>query len=365
MLELNSQLALIKDRAVRTRTLRGYLDYETKKERLAEVEMELGESSVWDKPEYAQALGKERAELEIVVTTIDRLEAGLGDIHDLLKLAQEEDDPALAAEAEKDLSQLSAELERLEFRRMFSGAMDAANAYLDIQAGSGGTEAQDWAEMLLRMYLRWGEDKGFSVELVEVSAGEVAGIKSATVYFQGEYAFGWLRTETGVHRLVRKSPFDSGNRRHTSFASVFVSPEIDDDIEIDLNMSDVRVDTYRSSGAGGQHVNKTDSAVRLTHLPTNIVVQCQNQRSQHKNKDMAIKQLKAKLYELEELKRKEAAQTIEDNKADIGWGSQIRSYVLDQSRIKDLRTNIETSNTGAVLDGDLDKFIEASLKMGL
>jgi len=327
--------------------------------------MELGESSVWDKPEYAQALGKERADLEIVVATIDKLEGGLGDLHDLLKLAQDENDPELAAEAEKDLGRLSEELERLEFRRMFSGTMDGSNAYLDIQSGSGGTEAQDWAEMLLRMYLRWGEKKGFTVELVEVSAGEVAGIKSATIYFQGEYAFGWLRTETGVHRLVRKSPFDSGNRRHTSFASVFVSPEVDDDIEIDLNMSDVRVDTYRSSGAGGQHVNKTDSAVRLTHLPTNIVVQCQNQRSQHKNKDMAIKQLKAKLYELEELKRKEAAQTIEDNKADIGWGSQIRSYVLDQSRVKDLRTNIETSNTGAVLDGDLDKFIEASLKMGL
>jgi peptide chain release factor 2 len=248
---------------------------------------------------------------------------------------------------------------------MFSGAMDANNAYLDIQSGSGGTEAQDWAEMLLRMYLRWGESKGFKAELVEVSGGDVAGIKSATLHISGEFAFGWLRTETGVHRLVRKSPFDSGSRRHTSFASVFVSPEINDDIEVDLNMSDVRIDTYRSSGAGGQHVNKTDSAVRLTHEPSGIVVQCQNQRSQHKNKDMAIKQLKAKLYELEELKRSDQAQNVEDAKADIGWGSQIRSYVLDASRIKDLRTNIEATNTGAVLDGDIDKFIEASLKMGL
>jgi len=268
-------------------------------------------------------------------------------------------------EALADLDDSIVSLEKLEFLRMFSGAMDANNAYLDIQAGSGGTEAQDWAEMLLRMYLRWGEQKEFKTELVEVSAGEVAGIKSATLHFEGDFAFGWLRTETGVHRLVRKSPFDSGNRRHTSFASVFVSPEVDDDIEIELDMSQVRVDTYRASGAGGQHVNKTDSAIRLTHEPTGIVVQCQNQRSQHKNKDMAIKQLKAKLYELEELKQKESQQEIEDEKADIGWGSQIRSYVLDQSRIKDLRTNVESSNTGAVLDGDLDKFMEASLKMGL
>ena len=256
-------------------------------------------------------------------------------------------------------------LDSLEFRRMFSGAMDANNAFLEIQAGSGGTEAQDWADMLLRMYLRWAEAKGFDAELLEVSGGEVAGIKSASLHIRGEFSFGWLRTETGVHRLVRKSPFDSGSRRHTSFASVFLSPEIDDDIEVELDMSQVRIDTYRSSGAGGQHVNKTDSAVRLTHEPSGIVVQCQSQRSQHKNKDAAIKQLKAKLYEMEELKRKEVAQEAEDSKADIGWGSQIRSYVLDQSRIKDLRTNIESSNTGAVLDGDLDKFIEASLKMGL
>lgn len=283
----------------------------------------------------------------------------------MIDLSRDEDDANLLQDALSDLDVACKSLEKLEFRRMFSGAMDSHNAYLDIQAGSGGTEAQDWAEMLLRMFLRWGEQKEFKTELVEVSGGEVAGIKSATLHFEGEYAFGWLRTETGVHRLVRKSPFDSGNRRHTSFASVFVSPEIDDDIEIDLDMSQVRVDTYRASGAGGQHVNKTDSAVRLTHEPSGIVVQCQNQRSQHKNRDMAIKQLKAKLYELEELKQKASMQEIEEEKADIGWGSQIRSYVLDSSRIKDLRTNIETSNTGAVLDGDLDQFMEASLKMGL
>lgn len=248
---------------------------------------------------------------------------------------------------------------------MFSGSMDANSAFLDIQAGSGGTEAQDWAEMLLRMYLRWGEAQGYKTELMEASPGDVAGIKGATIYFEGEFAFGWLRTETGVHRLVRKSPFDSGNRRHTSFASVFVSPELDDDIEIELDMNDVRVDTYRASGAGGQHVNKTDSAIRLTHIPSGIVVQCQNQRSQHKNRDQAVKQLKAKLYEMEEQKRKREQQAVEDNKLDISWGSQIRSYVLDSGRIKDLRTNVETSNTQAVLDGDLEMFIEASLKQGL
>ncbi len=291
--------------------------------------------------------------------------SGIGEVGELLKLAQEESDQDLFDAANADLEKLQQSLEKLEFRRMFSGAMDGANAYLDIQAGSGGTEAQDWAEMLLRMYLRWGENKGFKTELVEVSGGDVAGIKSATIHFAGAFAFGWLRTETGVHRLVRKSPFDSGSRRHTSFASIFVSPEIDDDIEVDLDMSAVRIDTYRSSGAGGQHVNKTDSAVRLTHEPSGLVVQCQSQRSQHKNKDMAIKQLKAKLYELEEIKRKDEMQSIEESKADIGWGSQIRSYVLDSSRIKDLRTNVEVSNTSAVLDGDLDKFIEASLKMGL
>ena len=280
-------------------------------------------------------------------------------------MAAAEDDEDTAQETEGEIAGLVKLLEQLEFRRMFSGEMDPNNAFLDIQAGSGGTEAQDWAEMMLRMYLRWGEAKGFRTELIECSAGEVAGIKSATIKFEGEYAFGWLRTETGVHRLVRKSPFDSGNRRHTSFSSVFVSPEIDDNIEIEINPADLRVDTYRASGAGGQHVNKTDSAVRLTHNPSGIVVQCQTERSQHQNRDNAMKLLRAKLYEMEVLKRSEEKQAMEDNKADIGWGSQIRSYVLDDSRVKDLRTGVETSNTQAVLDGSIDQFIEASLKSGL
>ena len=297
--------------------------------------------------------------------TIDELSGGLGDAADLLDMAVEEDDEDTVEALLADLAGYERKVADLEFRRMFSGEMDQANAFLDIQAGSGGTEAQDWAEMLLRMYLRWGEQHGFKTELIEASPGDVAGIKSATIRFEGDYAYGWLRTETGVHRLVRKSPFDSGNRRHTSFAAVFVSPEIDDSIEIDINPADVRTDTYRASGAGGQHVNKTDSAVRLTHLPTGIVVQCQNDRSQHKNRDQAWKQLKARLYELEMQKRRESAQELEETKSDIGWGSQIRSYVLDQSRIKDLRTNVETGNTQAVLDGGLDPFIEASLKAGL
>ncbi len=329
------------------------------------MELELGESTVWDKPEYAQALGKERSDLEIVVQTIEKMSSGITEVEELLSLSQEEDDAELYEAASDDLVGLHSRLEKLEFRRMFSGAMDANNAYLDIQAGSGGTEAQDWAEMLLRMYLRWGESKGFKAELAEVSGGDVAGIKSATLHISGEFAFGWLRTETGVHRLVRKSPFDSGSRRHTSFASVFVSPEINDDIEVDLNMSDVRIDTYRSSGAGGQHVNKTESAVRITHLPTSTVVQCQDGRSQHANKDQAMKQLKSKLYELEMQKRNSEKQDVEDLKSDIGWGHQIRSYVLDQSRIKDLRTGVESSNTQDVLDGNLDQFIVASLKAGL
>lgn len=280
-------------------------------------------------------------------------------------MAAEEDDQETVDSVVEDLDGLEKQLEELEFRRMFSNEMDPNNAYLDIQSGSGGTEAQDWAEMLLRMYLRWGEAKGYKTELIECSDGDVAGIKSATIHFQGEYAFGWLRTETGVHRLVRKSPFDSGSRRHTSFSSVFVSPEIDDDIEIDINPADLRIDVYRASGAGGQHVNRTESAVRITHLPTNTVTQCQNDRSQHKNKDQAMKQLKAKLYELEMQKKMATQQAVEETKSDIGWGSQIRSYVLDQSRIKDLRTNVETGNTQAVLDGDLDQFIIASLKSGL
>ncbi len=300
-----------------------------------------------------------------MVKTIDTLDTGLEDLKDLLDMAVEENDEEAVAEVESELADLRQQLEALEFRRMFSGELDANNAYVEIQSGSGGTEAQDWANMMLRMYLRWIEAHGFKGELMEVSDGEVAGIKGATIRVEGEYAYGWLRTETGVHRLVRKSPFDSGNRRHTSFSSVFVSPEVDDDIDIEINPSDLRIDVYRASGAGGQHVNRTESAVRITHLPTNIVTQCQNDRSQHKNKDQAMKQLKAKLYEFELQKRNAAAQVLEDSKSDIGWGSQIRSYVLDDARIKDLRTGVETRNTQAVLDGGLDQFIEASLKKGL
>ncbi len=296
---------------------------------------------------------------------LDKLSCGLDDSRELLNLAVEEGDNASVGEVGNEVGTLEKQVAQLEFQRMFSGEMDSHNAFLDVQAGSGGTEAQDWANMLLRMYLRWGERRGFKAELMEVSAGEVAGIKSATVRFEGPYAFGWLRTETGVHRLVRKSPFDSGNRRHTSFAAIFVSPEVDDDIQVEINPADLKVDTYRSSGAGGQHVNKTDSAIRITHIPTGIVVACQNERSQHKNRATAMKQLKAKLYEMEEQKRRVEQQKLEDSKADIGWGSQIRSYVLDQSRIKDLRTGVEKGDTQAVLDGDLDDFIEASLKQGL
>jgi len=299
------------------------------------------------------------------VHQLQRLHQSVLDLTELFEMARAEDDENAIHDVAEEMAEVVRQVEALEFRRMFSGKMDAANAFLDIQSGSGGTEAQDWAEMILRMYLRWGEQHGFATELVECSAGEVAGIKSATIHFIGEYAYGWLRTETGVHRLVRKSPFDSGNRRHTSFAAVFTSPEIDDDIEIEINPADLRIDTYRASGAGGQHVNRTDSAVRLTHMPSGIVVQCQNDRSQHKNKDQAMKQLRAKLYEMEMQKKNAAQQALEATKSDIGWGSQIRSYVLDQSRIKDLRTGVETSNTQAVLDGDLDQFIEASLKAGV
>jgi len=347
------------------KALGGTFDYDSKSERLVEVRRELEDPDVWNKPERAQELGRERARLEEEVETVDSLESGLTDAAELLQLAKEESDAETVTAVADDLEKFEKQLEQLEFRRMFSGEMDAANAFLDIQAGSGGTEAQDWANMLLRMYLRWGERSGFKTEIMELSEGEVAGIKSATVKFTGEYAFGYLRTETGVHRLVRKSPFDSGNRRHTSFASVFVAPEIDDSVDIEINPADLRIDTYRASGAGGQHVNRTDSAVRITHEPTGIVVQCQNDRSQHKNKASAMSVLKSRLYELEMQKRREQQQALEDTKADIGWGSQIRSYVLDQSRIKDLRTNVETGNTQAVLDGDLDQFIEASLKSGL
>ncbi|WJG08323.1 peptide chain release factor 2 [Aliiglaciecola sp. LCG003] len=365
MFEINPIQNMLADVRKRNDLLRGYLDFDHKKERLEEVCRELESPDVWNEPERAQALGKEKVALENVVETIEQLDQGTEDVEGLLELAVEAEDEDTFNEAQAELDQLVEKLEVLEFRRMFSGPNDSNDGYIDIQSGSGGTEAQDWANMLLRMYLRWGEAHGFKTELIEVSDGDVAGIKSATIRFGGEYAFGWLRTETGVHRLVRKSPFDSGSRRHTSFASVFVYPEINDDIEIELNPSDLRIDTYRASGAGGQHVNRTDSAVRITHLPTNIVVQCQNDRSQHKNKDQAMKQLKAKLYEFEMQKQNEEKQAMEDSKSDIGWGSQIRSYVLDDSRIKDLRTGVETRNTQAVLDGDLDKFIQASLKSGL
>jgi peptide chain release factor 2 len=345
--------------------LGGIFDFDAKQEQLTEVELDLAEPEVWNDPARAQALGKERAALEIIVNTITSMDAGVADANELLSMAVEEDDEDLLNDVQDEIDQLSAQLEKLEFRRMFSGETDENNAYLDIQSGSGGTEAQDWAEMVLRMYLRWGDARGFKTTLEEASSGDVAGIKSATIRFEGEHAFGWLRTETGVHRLVRKSPFDSSSRRHTSFCSVFVSPEIDDDFEVDVDKSQVREDTYRASGAGGQHVNKTDSAVRLTHEASGIVVQCQSQRSQHQNRDTAWKMLRAKLYEQELQRRNADKQEQEDNKSDIGWGSQIRSYVLDDQRIKDLRTSVQTSNCQAVLDGDLDQFIEASLKAGL
>jgi peptide chain release factor 2 len=348
-----------------SRPLGGIFDYAEKKDRLTEVLRELEDPQVWNEPERAQALGRERAMLEGVVATIDELTGSLTDASELLEMAVDEGDAETVDAVARDVEAFEQRVAELEFQRMFAGEMDPNNAFLDIQAGSGGTEAQDWAEMLLRMYLRWGEQHEFKTELMEASPGDVAGIKSATVRFEGPHAFGWLRTETGVHRLVRKSPFDSGNRRHTSFAAVFVSPEIDDSVEIDVNPADLRIDVYRASGAGGQHVNRTESAVRITHMPSGIVVQCQNDRSQHKNKDQAMKQLKAKLYELEMQKRRENQQALEDSKSDIGWGSQIRSYVLDQSLIKDLRTGVETGNTQAVLDGGLDAFIEASLKSGL
>jgi peptide chain release factor 2 len=303
--------------------------------------------------------------LESVITALDRIEGSLAEASALAKLAEEEKDEDTFRDVAEEVIKNEREVERLEFRRMFSGDMDAHNSYLDIQAGSGGTEAQDWAEMLFRMYLRWAESRGFKAEILEASAGEVAGLKSATILFRGDYAYGWLRTETGVHRLVRKSPFDAGHRRHTSFAAVFVSPEIEDDIDIEINPSDLRVDVYRASGAGGQHVNKTESAVRITHMPSGIVVQCQNDRSQHRNRETAMGQLKAKLYEQEQQKRREQADILEEGKADIGWGSQIRSYVLDQSRVKDLRTGFESGNPSAILDGDLDAFLEESLKQGL
>ncbi|MBS7325755.1 MAG: peptide chain release factor 2 [Thiopseudomonas sp.] len=364
-MEVNPIYNAIDDLKERTSAIRGYLDYANKKDRLVEVERELEDPAIWNDPEYAQNLGRERSQLAQIVETIEDLDGSLADAPELLEMAVEEKDEEAVEDVRSEVARLEDILAKLEFRRMFSGEMDANNAYLDIQAGSGGTEAQDWANILLRMYLRWADHNGFEATIMELSAGEVAGIKGATLHIKGDYAYGWLRTETGVHRLVRKSPYDSGNRRHTSFTAVFVSPEIDDNIEIDINPADLRTDTYRSSGAGGQHVNTTDSAVRITHVPTNTVVSCQNERSQHANRDTAMKMLRAKLYELELQKRSEASQALEDSKSDIGWGHQIRSYVLDQSRIKDLRTNIEESNCDAVLDGDINDFLEASLKMGL
>jgi peptide chain release factor 2 len=343
----------------------GIFDYDAKRERLEEVNRELENPAVWSSPERAQGLGRERAELEAVVATLLRVEKSLDEAGELHELAAEEQDEGTLKDVVDLVERVTKEIEALEFRRMFAGKMDSHNAFLDVQSGAGGTEAQDWAAMLFRMYLKWAERKGFAVDVLEESAAEVAGIKSATIHIRGEYAYGWLRTETGVHRLVRKSPFDSGQRRHTSFAAVFVSPEIEDDIEVDMNPADLRVDVFRASGAGGQHVNKTESAIRITHIPTGIVVQCQNERSQHKNRATAMNQMRAKLYELEEQKRKEQAQIVEDNKADIGWGNQIRSYVLDQSRVKDLRTNFESGRPQNVLDGDLDDFLQESLKQGL
>ncbi|MGN2250101.1 peptide chain release factor 2 [Frateuria edaphi] len=365
MIETNPIHAQIADLTGRVESLRGYLDYATKRERLEEVSRELESPTVWDDPPRAQELGRERARLDTVVTGIDELTAGLSDAKELLDMAASDGDEDTVQSVADDVQKLEARVGKLEFQRMFSGKMDSNNAFVDIQAGAGGTEAQDWAEMLLRMYLRWAESRGWKVELMEVSGGEVAGIKSATFRVEGDYAYGWLKTEIGVHRLVRKSPFDSDNRRHTSFTSVFVSPEVDDDIDIEINPADLKTDVYRSSGAGGQHVNKTESAVRITHVPSGVVVACQTERSQHANRDRAMKMLAAKLYELEVQKRNAEKDALEASKSDIGWGSQIRNYVLDQSRIKDLRTGVERSDTQKVLDGDLDEFIEASLKSGL
>ncbi|MBE0406202.1 peptide chain release factor 2 [Psychrobacter sp. AOP22-C1-22] len=364
-MEINPYQEQIKDLSERGQDLRRYLDFDGKQERLEEVNLELENPELWNDPERATKINKEKSQLDGVIDVVVSLETTLEDASAMLELAEEAEDESLLADVQAELDNAEKRVADLEFRRMFSGEMDPNNCYLDIQSGSGGTEAQDWAEMLLRMYTRWAEAHNFKVDVIEVSSGGVAGIKSATIEIKGDYAFGWLRTEIGVHRLVRKSPFDSNNGRHTSFAAVFVSPEVDDNVEIDINPADLRTDTYRSSGAGGQHVNTTDSAVRITHEPTGVVVTCQNERSQHGNKATAMKMLRAKLYELEMQKRMESQQAVEDNKSDVGWGSQIRSYVLDDSRIKDLRTGVETFNTGAVLDGDLDQFIEASLKAGL
>ncbi|MCC2596779.1 peptide chain release factor 2 [Pusillimonas sp. MFBS29] len=361
----NQLAARLEDYAERQDSLRRYLDYDAKAERLHVVNAELENPDVWNDPKHAQDLGREKKSLENVVHTLTEIATGLSDAQELFELAADDDDDATLAAVEHDTDAIGARLEELEFRRMFSNPADPLNCFMDIQAGAGGTEAQDWASILLRQYLRYCENKDFKTEVLEESDGDVAGIKSATIKIEGEYAFGLLRTETGVHRLVRKSPFDSANGRHTSFASVFVYPEVDDSVEIEVNPADLRVDTYRASGAGGQHINKTDSAVRITHMPTGIVVQCQNDRSQHRNRAEAMQMLKSRLYELEMRNRMAEQQKMEDAKTDVGWGHQIRSYVLDQSRIKDLRTNVEISNTQKVLDGDLDPFIQASLKQGV
>ncbi|MGY0342836.1 peptide chain release factor 2 [Xylella fastidiosa] len=365
MIEINPIRQRIADLNDRMISLRGYLDYDAKKERLEEVTRELESPTIWNTPDYAQQLGRERSLLDKTVTGIAHVLNGVAEASEFLDLAEIEQDQEMLQAVLNDVDVYQLQVEKLEFQRMFSGKMDGANAFVDIQAGAGGTEAQDWAEMLLRMYLRWAEGRGWKAELLEVSGGEVTGIKSATFRVEGDFAYGWLKTETGVHRLVRKSPFDSDNRRHTSFTSVFVSPEVDDNIDIEINPADLKTDVYRSSGAGGQHVNKTESAVRITHVPSGIVVACQTERSQHANRDRAMKMLAAKLYELEIQKRNAEKDVLEASKSDIGWGSQIRNYVLDQSRIKDLRTGVERSDTQKVLDGDLDEFIEASLKAGL
>ncbi|MFZ6644098.1 peptide chain release factor 2 [Undibacterium sp. TJN25] len=362
---LNSLSALLSDLTGREAELRRYLDFDVKSEKLEQVNAELEDPTVWNDPKRAQDLGKEKKSLEAIVFTLTKIDTDLGDARDLFAMAREENDEDTLEAIEQDADGLKGLVEGMEFRRMFNNPMDPNNCFIDIQAGAGGTEAQDWASMLLRQYLRYCERKGFKVEILEQSDGEVAGIKTATLKVEGEYAYGFLRTETGVHRLVRKSPFDSANGRHTSFSSLFVYPEVDESFDIDINPADVRVDTYRASGAGGQHINKTDSAVRLTHGPSGIVVQCQNDRSQHRNRAEAWEMLKAKLFELELRKRMSEKQSLEDTKTDVGWGHQIRSYVLDQSRIKDLRTGFETGNTKAVLDGDLDEFIGASLKQGV
>ncbi|WP_169294348.1 peptide chain release factor 2 [Advenella sp. EE-W14] len=361
----NQILANLEDYAERESDLRRYLDYEAKSERLQVVNLELENPDIWNDPEHAQELGKEKKSLEKIVLVLSELRQNIKDSIDLYELAEMDDDEATLLAIEEDAKKYAEILQGLEFHRMFSNPADPLNCFMDIQAGAGGTEAQDWASMLLRQYLRYCENKDFKTEILEISDGDVAGIKSATIKIEGDYAFGFLRTESGVHRLVRKSPFDSSNGRHTSFASVYVYPEIDDSIEIEINPADLRIDTYRASGAGGQHINKTDSAVRITHAPTGIVVQCQNDRSQHRNRAEAMSMLRSKLYELEMRNRMAEQQKLEDAKTEVGWGHQIRSYVLDQSRIKDLRTNVEVSNTQKVLDGDLDMFIEASLKQGI